>query len=245
MKHRTYFTLIELLIVIAIIAILASLLLPALKKSRNMAKMISCSNNMKQIGSTAMMYAGDNDSYLPAVANTQWGSSLGAGFIVPLYTYYGYECPPEVPYDYRYRDWFAGIGGPFLCQSALSWDGYVEGSNYQLGLFKSSGRGISYQFTCGSSTDAGGWSRWSSSEELRDYPHKILRSPSNSVIVIEQQMVNGYPGGQFPLAGYANSKHLYDGPNWLHNKSANFLLLDGSVQKYGFNTSFTTQYVAE
>ena len=75
-RKKGRFTLIELLIVIAIIAILAGMLLPALNKARESGRSASCMNNLKSITGTALLYAGDNHDFMPpASGNAGDGST--------------------------------------------------------------------------------------------------------------------------------------------------------------------------
>jgi len=69
--HLRAFTLIELLVVIAIIAILAALLLPALTGAKEQGRRAACKSSMRQLMLGVLMYADDNEDFLPTGASNK------------------------------------------------------------------------------------------------------------------------------------------------------------------------------
>ncbi|MDR3707302.1 MAG: DUF1559 domain-containing protein [Capsulimonadaceae bacterium] len=83
MKQTNGFTLIEILIVIAIIAILAAVLFPVFSQAREKARQTACASNLKQLGLACSQYEQDYDETVPCGLNN-WGGGRGwAGQIYP------------------------------------------------------------------------------------------------------------------------------------------------------------------
>ncbi len=109
MRNRRL-SLIELLVVVAIIAILASMLLPALAKARENARTTKCLNTVKNLVGTTLIYTDDNDGF----AHPYWGAHNGEKGPVPALMLRGYL--PRGPGSY----FKALVEAGFACPNLMS-----------------------------------------------------------------------------------------------------------------------------
>jgi len=94
-KSKLTFTLIEMLVVIAIISILASMLAPALVNAQHAAKAIACSSNLKNLSTAETMYSSD---YKLIAWNDENNNIIGGGGFWLVLANFGYfpARPPDV-----------------------------------------------------------------------------------------------------------------------------------------------------
>jgi prepilin-type N-terminal cleavage/methylation domain-containing protein len=115
--RRAGFTLVELLVVIGIIALLISILLPALNKARIAAQETACLANVRQIGLGILAYASDHHNKLPVIAD-RYGNTINT------FEHYGLEVALAPYVSGKKLEWTnvaasqVVIGGIFICPSS-------------------------------------------------------------------------------------------------------------------------------
>lgn len=166
------FTLIELLVVVGVMALLMSLLLPALGQAKAKAKAIQCANNLKQVATGVYSYAGDHDDLLPFrdywPSGAYWGWTLATGQYVDRRNLL---CPGD-GFAKIWSGYLPGFFGKDGAWIHSNWSGWLNTYGYNY-------------LTCGSATVAAG-----PSVTLRLIK---VRRPSGTVMFVDSGTQSGNP----------------------------------------------------
>jgi len=206
------FTLVELLVVIGIIALLISVLLPALNKARESAKKVSCASNLRQIGLAMQMYANDNQGWLPPRYDgsfrpmVSFGGNVDNGTVLLLVN--------KPPYGLGNQAYLPSLD-PLFCPGDEVYRLNRTDNGQGLATVGAYTRMISYFYlfcpSDGYPQAAGGWAEVPCWRHGQKSPG---RSPAQTAVMIDQGIL-------FPI-GYPYNQ-------WNHKDGWNTLFLDGHV----------------
>ena len=185
-----HFTLIELLIVIAIIAILAGILLPALNAAKKSARTTQCMNNLRQMGQCANNYADDNNGWYCHAKGS------GNNYLFNYTSSYVWGCMGEYIPGKANPDY--GVKMVLICP---------DGTRRGLKPIKTSENfsyGFNYYLT------APGWPTERTEIERRDR----IKNPSGRMLLSEL----GYDDWRSPNYGAGTSNRGYATTQWKRNQ---------------------------
>ncbi|MGB0743370.1 MAG: type II secretion system protein [Opitutales bacterium] len=111
------FTLLELLVVIAVIGILVSITVPTVQSVRLSAQQAQCASNMRQLGAALLLYAATNNNKLPETSHT---AAVGQSWVYTLEEYLGGSDEVRIcPADPNGEERLAAGGTSYILNSFL------------------------------------------------------------------------------------------------------------------------------
>jgi prepilin-type N-terminal cleavage/methylation domain-containing protein/prepilin-type processing-associated H-X9-DG protein len=235
------FTLIELLTVIAIIAVLASILFPVFARAREQARKATCQSNLKQLGLALLMYSQDYDERMLPIATPggPGGELRWPQILSPYLKMRGFVRCPDADYSQ------ATAFGPTYDEAINDPDGNGGMNDYAYGLYPSYGYNYAYlapvsdgTTPCTDGPDSCA-TRQNAGDSSRGVSIAAIDEPATTIAMADAAAWSGgkWVFGYFSIVppGWWDSTYPEGRVNYRHNETANILFADGHVkaQKLG------------
>lgn len=240
------FTLVELLVVIGIIALLISILLPALNKARKSAQEIACASNLKQMGIAMTMYINESE-YYPGSYGLSSGKIL-AVWAPRLSRFMNDEtkvfwCPARAP-EQQWPSDFGSDPTKYATAAETGWGYLVRGNTSGRRLlndqYPPGARGFSYGYNDWGVVGAGtvgpdpahqkqlglGGDLWTTSPFYVGELKASLVRKSSEMIAIADRVEKFDSGFAFNIDPTTTGEY----PGDIHRGGANVLFCDGHVE---------------
>ena len=219
-NRRRAFTLVELLVVIAVIGILAALLFPALSAAKAKARRTTCMNNLRQINLGMRMYCDDSSDASPTTGHAQFGTPAWSSYRKQMSSYVGVNGEPSAqdklfacPADAFYLEMTKY--GAFAYNTS-----FVRKSLHEQPLFDYS----SYGFNGGSDSKA---FTFTGTPGIGGQKLSSIKEPSKTVLIAEAPAFYPYSWHEpIPTPG----AQMIDGGGMIFNDAKNMVsFVDGHV----------------
>jgi prepilin-type processing-associated H-X9-DG protein len=233
------FTLVELLVIVGVLALGASLLVPTLAKTRLDTQSCYCMNNMRQLGAAWLLYAQENNDKL--VQNYEGiGSASSANYAGWATGWMDWTVSPDnTNTSFLTSEKYSKIAKYFNRSSSVykcPADPYLSASQLALG-FKQRARSYSMDMTMGDGNASSG--PWNSSvyQQCKKMTDLSYPTPAETFTFIEEHpdSIN-----DTMFYGPQTSTMWMDLPATLHNGGASFAFADGHSEVHKWTGSLTS-----
>jgi prepilin-type N-terminal cleavage/methylation domain-containing protein/prepilin-type processing-associated H-X9-DG protein len=240
-KHKSLggFTLLELLVTVAVIVILASLLLPVLTRAREQGRRITCVSNLRQFGYSWLMYAADQRDLVPP-------NNGGFPFPVGQETWvHGFLSPYDNNRDNINTDYLAtSLLSPYLGSTFSVWRCPSDKSVVQQDgtiLPRVRSYAMNNMLNC-----------FFDPYQYVNQPYKVIRStrdmvspaPCNTFIILDERQ-DSIEDSVFGVDMWNGPASISEIPAAYHNSSGNLVFADGHVETHRWRDPRTEPPIAQ
>jgi len=205
MEHRNRragFTLVELLVVIGIIALLVSILLPALNAARQQAQLVTCQSNQKQIFMALQLYSMDSKGLIPPVGATLPKVPPAVGNAFPFWQ--NFICPALPLNNWITVKTYLANGAVLTCPSQQLPSGTVSLLRGSYGL---NNRMYTPRLLVGPSTyDVPRWLAWDNYVPANTYFSVIKTRRPTEIYLLGDTSMNYASSSGNPQLNYGNAE---------------------------------------